>query len=91
MDQQQAILELAAEVHQGNERMARIETLLETEAERCPYREDISEVPRHRKRIGDLEKIMIGVRLKVAGVALLSGGGGGALMAAFIAKVMGEG
>ena len=84
---------LGREMREGfaslNERTARVETLIETDAARCPYREEISKAANNKRRLASVEEKLTNVRIKVAGIAVLSGGGGGALAAAVVAKLMG--
>ena len=59
--------------------VAHIETLVSTEAERCPYREDVAQVARNEESIKGLTKDVNSVQIKYASLGAMWGAIGGAL------------
>ncbi len=68
-----------------NTRIARIETLLETEAARCPFREAISQAGDTAKRVKNLESRVLELQVRVAAI----GGVAGVVTSAITALVIG--
>jgi hypothetical protein len=56
-----------------NTRVARIETLLETEAARCPFRESIASAAATIARVGKLEDRLIRLEVRVAAIGGTAG------------------
>jgi hypothetical protein len=54
-------------------RIARIETLLDTEAARCPFREAISAAADVGKRVGTLENRLVQLEVRVAAIGGVAG------------------
>jgi hypothetical protein len=50
-----------------------IRTLLDSEGQRCPFREKISEASGLVPRVGKLEDRLVALEIRVAGIAALSG------------------
>jgi hypothetical protein len=69
------------------QRLAAIETLIQTEAARCPYREDIARARNNIQRVIALEDIVNGVRLDLA----RAGAVGGGVVGIIVAVVLGVG
>ena len=66
----------------------RLTTLIETEAERCPYREKIADIEDNAKRIGEVEGRQRVIELRMAAISGVSGGGVAAAVM-FIGKALG--
>lgn len=64
---------LDAKIDVINDRLARIETLMETESLRCPYRVDIARASNNIKRLERVEQQLDNLRLKIAGWAGFAG------------------
>lgn len=73
------------------ERLGRIETLLATAPERCPYREDIARGQNNVRRLGDLERTVQEHRLETTKAAAAGGSVVAVAMLAlqFLGKAMG--
>lgn len=56
-----------------NTRIARIETLLETEAARCPFRESISAAAATITRVTKLEDRLVRLEIRVAAIGGVAG------------------
>ncbi len=61
------------------DRLARIEALMQTEAERCPYRESIKQSGNSVGKLETLESVVVNMRLEMAKAGLLGGGVGGSI------------
>ena len=81
----------ATEWAELQKRLARIETMLETEAARCPYRETISRATNNVQRLDELENTVLDLRLAMAKAGLLGGATGSAVAAGvyLLAKALG--
>lgn len=64
---------LDAKIDTINDRLARIETLMETESLRCPYRVDIARAGNNITRLERVERQLDNLRLKIAGWAGFAG------------------
>ena len=60
-------------------RLAVVETLLRTEAERCPLREIVPQVAQNTTAIGELDSCMRKIQLKIASWAGFAGVAGGVI------------
>lgn len=79
------------ELKQINEAIARLQTLIETEAQRCPYREEISRASNNHHRLQRVESDIDELQ-KAAAISGAMGGGAAGLVAAVvvgIGKVLG--
>ena len=70
-------------------RIARIETLLETEAARCPFREAISQAGDTAKRVKDLESRVLELQVRVAAIGGVAGIVTSAITALVISAIKG--
>lgn len=73
------------------QRTAHIEALMSTEAQRCPYREDIARAANNGKRLAALEGVVTDLRLQMAKIGVvtgaLSGTAGGIVTALIMQKI----
>lgn len=70
-----------AEWQELQRRLTRIETMLETEAARCPHREQIARSANNTLRLAQIESELDGLRVDMARATALGGGVGAALSA----------
>lgn len=62
------------------ERLSAIEALIQSEAQRCPWREVISRIQPNTERINELEKRVTELRIEMARMAAISGGVSGTVV-----------
>jgi hypothetical protein len=73
-------------------RVTTIETLVSTEAARCPYRETIAKAANNKTRLDNLERDVTTMRIQVARIGALYGGLsgiGGAIITAVVMRGLG--
>jgi len=70
------------------QRLTRIETMMATAPERCPYREDIAKASNNKRRLENLEATVTDVRLTVAKWGALAGAISGTVGALGTAAVL---
>ena len=90
-DDIQSIIEkldrIGTKIDDLQDRMARTETMIETEALRCPHRETISKAANNIRRLEEVEDKVQRVQIELASRAWLSGGIGGAIISGIVGLV----
>lgn len=77
--------DLRRDIQRVLERLAALEALIQSEAQRCPWREMISRIGPDEARITKLEERLTNVQMELAKAGLISGGASGSVVAAVFA------